>query len=312
MNSPWERDLAACRATLASDPDAARGMALKLLKEARNNGERVRATLTLAGVEKEKGQLMSYREEIERASRFQRPGPLARSELAGRWAQLHLYEADLQAAAIAANEAVDLASPLASAAPSYRRTFRAAAVVPRAAYAAALVTRAQVRVGQGMAVLALPDAVTALKCVDPRFSAHIHVAGLSTLGTILVLPGVATTPDVPRCVLNLCRLAQRILKARRIKARDPHRIMIRGIEALAMALLGSVDRAEALLERTIREFRKAGHERDAEVFVEHMVWLVGNRAGQTGRARLVAQRHGPTFRSVKRVTPPDDDEPIGF
>lgn len=54
MNSPWERDLAACRATLASDPDAARGMALKLLKEARNNGERVRATLTLAGVEKER------------------------------------------------------------------------------------------------------------------------------------------------------------------------------------------------------------------------------------------------------------------
>jgi len=114
-------------------------------------------------------------------------------------------------------------------------------------------------------------------------------------------------------VLTICRDAQRILKAKRIKARDPHRVMVRGLEALALAVLGSVDRAETLLERTVREFRKAGRKRDAEVFVEHMVWLVGNRAGQAGRALLVAQRHGAALKAGKRIKPPpDDDDPIGF
>ena len=204
MNTAWERALAHCRANLSSDPDKAAMRASKLLEDARNNSERLRANLTLGSTEIYKGRPDKCREELEATSRYTRPGPLARSELAGHWAQLHLFEEEIATAAVAADRAVELAEPLASQSPAPKRKYNVDSVVPRTAYGAALLTRAEVRLRQGVATAALSDTTLALSWVDARFSTYVYVAGLTTLGRILVTPGVATS-DLARETLILCR-----------------------------------------------------------------------------------------------------------
>lgn len=315
MNTAWERDLSDCRATLASDPNAALDRVNRLLKAACTSSERLRAMLTLARVQMLRGDEDLCRETLEKAGRYRRVGPVAQSELEGRRAQLALYELDVSAAATHADRAVALAQPLALATQSSRsRQYKASVVVPQAAYAAALITRAEVRLNQGAARAALSDAVAALSWADPRFVPYVHVAGITALGRILIEPGVGTV-ETAHEVLKLCRRAHQVLAARRIKAGDPHRVKIRGLQALALGMLGSLQRAEDLMFRTIRELEAAGLAHDARLVVQHMVWLVGNRAGQVGRARLLATRYGLPMAPISRPRKPkpkDDTDPIGF
>ena len=184
-NSAWERNLASTRALVTADPDEATARAARLLEDAQTDGERLRAALTIARVELAKDQPERFHEQLDRAAnRYGSADPVARSELA----RYHLYEQDLESAARAADLAVSLLEPLASESPKYRRWYDAAEVVPQTAFAAALITRAEVRQYQGSPAEALSDVLRGLSWVDPRFSPKVHVAGLAALGRILIEP----------------------------------------------------------------------------------------------------------------------------
>ena len=294
----------------------------------------VRLTLTIAAAHEAAGRPIQSQEAIEQAAGYASPGPLARSELAAFKARLHLISGDPDRALSEAEAAVKLVASLASASPN-TKGFRAASTVPRATFAAVLVTRAEALLELRNPAPALEDAMCALSMADQRYAPHAHVAGILAVGACLVQPGMAT-PKRAAQVLHLCDEADNLFSRRRVRLKSPHRLQVRGLRALAYATLGSLERAEDLMLFAIEHLHKAGLQQDVNSLVRHLVWIIGNRAGKPGRAAFFAKRYGATvnLQSTSRVSSPsrrrdpnrsgppkrrrgpnpseDDDEPIGF
>jgi len=301
---------------MSSDPETALDAAERLARRARFNSEKVRATLTMGWAHRAAGRAEHLRDAIERASGYRRPGNIASSELEGASAlYLLLAEADLRVDARRhAEAAVSLAKPSAELVPRPSGNWRGAALVESvvncATYAAALIVRSHVRINLSDKA-AMTDALEALRWADPRYVPHVHVAGVAATGVALLESGAAT-PAVCERVLRISGQAERMLDGRRVKAKTYHRLALRVLTGIAVALLGSVERAEAVITRAIKDLESIGRHRDAKIFGQQLVSILANRAAQEGRARLLARKYGGMLPPAAKRRPPDDDEPIGF
>jgi hypothetical protein len=315
MRTAWERELIGVRANLSADPESALQAAERLVRKAKYNSERVRATLTRGWADRCAGRTELLKDAIKDATRYRRPGDLAASDFAVHYAAYLIWSGDLNGALCSAEEAVELSRPLARSTSEVRGTWKSGSVVRsvvnRAAYAASLTMRAQVRFNLSNRA-ALYDAFEALNWADPRYVPHVHVAAVSWTGMTLLASGAAT-PERCAEVLRLSANADRLLARRRVRATSPHRAKIEALRATAFALLGSDELAENLLTRAIKNLKSDGHEKDAAILAEHFIRILTSRGAQEGRARLLASKYGIALpRPKKRAAGPDDDDPIGF
>jgi len=315
MRTARERELIGVRANLSADPESAHDAARRLLRRAKYNSERVRATLTMGWADWCGGRPELLKGALENAARYRRPGDLAASDFAVHYAAYLNRSGDLNGALCSAGTAVDLSRPLARSAPEIRGTWKSGSVVRsvvnRAAYAASLTMRAQARFILSNRA-ALYDAFEALNWADPRYVPHVHVAAVSAAGITLLASGAAT-PERCSEALRLAAHADRLLARRRVRATSPHRAKIEALRATAFALLGSDELAENLLTRAIKNLKSDGHEKDAAILAEHFIRILTSRGAQEGRARLLASKYGIALpRPKKRAAGPDDDDPIGF
>lgn len=316
MRLAWERELIGVRVNLSADPEAALDAAEKLVRRARVNSERVRATLTQGWAHSGAGRPELLKDAIEDAARYRRPGDLASSELAGAAAKHLILARDLNGAQYNAERAVSLAEPLAaSASEPLRSNWRSGSlvgsVVHRAAYSAALTVRADVRLCLSDRA-AVCDAFEALKWADPRYVPHVHVAAVSLVAHSLLASGSAT-PKLCAQVLHITAQADKLLDRRRVRAKSRHRLTLQALRAIALALLGSVQRAETILTNAIADLESIGHHRDAKIIAEQLVSILSGRAAQEGRARLLARKHGVALPPARKRRRDDaDGDPIGF
>ena len=317
MRPAWERELVGVRVNLSADPEAALDAADGLLRRARVNSERVRATLTRGWAHKAAGRPELLKEAIEEAARYRRPGNLAASELAGVSANYLILAENLKPALYHAEKSVAFAKLVATSveeAPrgNWRSGKLVQSVVKRAAYSAALTVRADVYICLSNKTAPIRDAFEALKWADPRYVPHVHIAAVSLVSHSLLASGAAT-PQICAQVLHITAQADKLLDRRRVKARSRHRLTLRALKGVALALLGSGERAEEVLKRAIDDLESIGHKRDADLIAQQLVSILSSRAAQEGRALLLARKHGVTLPSAKkRRRDDDDDEPIGF
>lgn len=314
MRTAWERELVGVRANLSADPESAHQAADRLVRKAKYNSERVRATLTRGWANWCAGRTELFKDAIEGATRYRRPGALAASDFAVHYAAYLIWSGDLQGALRSAENAVGLSKPLARSAPEICGTWKSGSVVRsvvhRSAYAASLTLRAQARFNLSDRA-ALSDAFEALHWADPRYVSHVHVAAVSWAGITLLASGAAT-PETCAEVLRLAAHADRLLVRKRVRSTSPHRAKIQALRATACALLGSDELAENLLTRAIKDLKSNGHEKDAAMLAEHFILILTSRGVRKGRARLLAREYGIALPRSRKAIAPDDDDPIGF
>ncbi len=298
---------------LADDPAAAADAIAGLLEETSSPSIRVRAFALLIGAHRRLGDLDAALSALQ-AGRDQplrgRRSRFAQAELEWHAAELHLYRSDSVAGRRAADRALALFRPLAIAPEGQSKGARRKHRVICGMYAAALVTSAH------LAYLleedlhrALADALAALRMADPRYAARVHISAVSAVG--LLTTRVGTVKDVLD-VLELAGAAARLLSRRRVAKRHPHQVKLRGIRALAIARLGSLDQAERMLFDVIRELRELGLDDAADRAGLDLLWVVGERAGKIERARYLRREMGLPPSADPPPTPPDDPSPIGF
>lgn len=317
MRPAWERELIGVRVNLSADPEAAHDAAKALLRRARVNSERVRATLTMGWAHRAAGRRELLKDAIERASGYRRPGNLALSEVFGVSANYLVLVGDARLAFSHAEKAVSYARPLAEAsAREVRGHWKSAslvrAVVHRAGYSATLTVRAEARFHVSEKAEAIADAIEALKWADPRYVPHVHRAAV--VAACATLLGTGATPETCAEVLRVTSETDRMLSRRRVSPKSRQRLMLQALQGVAFALLGSVHRAEAVLTSAIEGLESIGFRGDAKLVAEQFVSILASRAAQDGRARLVARKYGVMAppAAKKRPTRDDDDDPIGF
>jgi hypothetical protein len=162
----------------------------------------------------------------------------------------------------------------------------------------------------------LPEVLEAIRFADARYATIIYVSAVSAR-SFLLTQGVGTAADDMRAVLGLVDEAHQLLRRRRVPSRHPHMLKLRGIRALALARLGSVELAERMLGQVVDGLREQGRERDAKLAAEQLLWIVEDRCGQVGRGRLMRRKLGlpsaePAAVTTKTATPSKEDDPIGF
>lgn len=299
------------RAQVGEDPAGAREEIGQLLKIAGPSG-RVRlwgleivACRRLGDIE---GGLRAY----ERGRKL-RASALAHSELEGQAAELHIARKELSSAKRAADRAESLIRPLVMAPVGKSKGAKRKARHTREALAAALIVRAQIAIVPGCKenIRPLDDVFEALRWIDPRYAPRLHLSAVSTLGALLTTH--AASPEDLQTALRLEKEAQKLLRRRKVPACHPHRARLRAIQALVLAKLGAVARAEEIIEnRVIPDLRAAGLDSIADEMRELTLWIVAERAGQEGRARYLRRKHGLPPADEEPTPDDDDGSPIGF
>lgn len=315
MRPAWERRLIQVRVHLSADPEVALDAAGKLLRGAKYNSEKVRATLTRGWAHRAAGRPERLKEAIDRSSCYRRPGDLALSEITSSFAAYLVLAEDFDGALRYSEKGVALARPLAASTfpqpGNWRSNSFVESLVRRAAYSATLAVRAQARFHVHDKE-ALQDALEALKWADPAYVPHVHLAAVSATG-IIMLGSEFATPELCVQVLRLADQAEKPLKRKRVKAKSRPRILLRVLRAYAFTLLGSIELAESTLTGAIRDLEALGLARDADLLVKQLALILSDRAAQVGRARLIADERGIPLSRARNLPGTDaDDEPIGF
>ncbi len=299
------------RAMLAEDAAGAARAIADLLEETSSPSIRVRLFALLIGARRRLGDLEGARCAYEdgRKQRLRGRSRFARAELEWHAAELHIYRNDRDAGRRAADRALVLFRPLAMASEGRSKGGKRKHRLIRAMYAAALISSAQVAHHlEGNPYRALADALEALRIADPRYAVRVHLAAISAVA--LLTTRVGTANDAID-VLRLADEADRLL-ARRVPGYHPHRVKLAGIRALAFARLGSTEVAERILLEVIRELRALGLEDAADRAGLDLLWVIGERAGQVGRARYLRREMGLPSEEPPAEPEPDDSDPIGF
>lgn len=303
--------MARIRETIGEDPAGAREEIRQLLKTAGPSG-RVR----LWGLEvvacHKLGDLEGGLRAYERGRQLRASVP-ALAELEGQVAKLHIARRDLGSARSAADRAEALIQPFVMAPSRKSKKSKRMQRHFQHVYAAVLITRAQIAVVPGCQEELRPfdDVFEALRWIDPRNAERIHLAAVSTLGALLIQN--AGRPEDLETALRLEKEAQERLRVGRVRACHPHRAQLRGVRALVLAKLGAVERAEEIFtRRVIPDLRAAGLDATADIAAEQLLWIIAERAGQEGRARLLRQRHGLPPPASAQAVVDDPADPIGF
>lgn len=311
--TPLDTAIERTRDKVTEDPAGAQRVIGDLLEETRNPSGRVRLWGLMILACRRVGDLRTALKAYQSGSKVRRASTFARAELEVHAALMYTVRGDLDSACTTVAKAICLIRPLAENPRGESKGARRLARRDRALYATALIIRAEIaRNLEGDPVSlrrALADALEALRWVDPRHESRVHLSGVTAVSVLVTKVG--TRKDITD-VLQLAIEGERLLRRRRIPARHPHRLKLKAIRALALARLGSVEQAERILAGVVSDLRELGLDDDADRAAVELLWVVGDRAGQVGRARYLRRSLGLPAAAEPAEPEPDDSAPIGF
>jgi len=137
---------------------------------------------------------------------------------------------------------------------------------------------------------AMADVLEALELTAGGAEVRVRMAAISRLAGVLLHFG--SLNGVTRA-LELVDQADRTLARRRVRRSHLHRILLRWVRALALARLGSVDRAENIMADVIEHLRRKGQVERLKHAVDALAWIVGERAGRPARAEYLRRKLAP-------------------
>jgi hypothetical protein len=115
-----------------------------------------------------------------------------------------------------------------------------------------------------------------------------QVCGVSLVCSVLTLCGGLAE------VVSVLKLTEKLdvyLSGKRVPRNHPYKLRVRWARAVALARLGMDERAESLMREVADELIRKGMTRDARLAVETLLWMIGERSGEIGRARFVAAKY---------------------
>ena len=213
----------------------------------------------------------------------------ARAELLAQGASLHLGAGDATAARETLVRALDLVEGELGRPPgsSYSARKRRQWLTDLKSYC--LTLRSEVATGlEDDHVSAMADVLQALSLTSERSTLRVRMAAVSCLAAVLLHFG--SLKEVVRA-LRLIDDADRSLARRRVRRSHLHRVLLRWARALAMARLGSVDRAENIMIDVIEHLQRKGQTERLKHAVDALAWIVGERAARPARALYLRRKY---------------------
>jgi hypothetical protein len=213
---------------------------------------------------------------------------VARAELLTQGATLHLGSGDAVAARQAVARALELVEkeldrPSGS---SYSARRRRLWLSDLKAYCVTL--RSEIAMYEHDYVNGMADALRSLTLTSERSALRVRLAAVSCLAAVLLRFG--SLNEVIRA-LTLVDEAEQALARRRVRRSHLHRVVLRWARALALARLGSVDRAENIMVDVIEHLRQKGHVDRLKHAVDALAWIVGERGGRPARADYLQRKY---------------------
>jgi len=108
-------------------------------------------------------------------------------------------------------------------------------------------------------------------------------------------------------VLKLTGELDEYLSGKRVPRNHPYKLRVRWARAVALARLGMDERAESLMREVADELIRKGMTADARMAVETLLWIIGERSGEIGRARFVATKYR---KAIPELGMPKLPEPV--
>jgi len=149
---------------------------------------------------------------------------------------------------------------------------------------------------------ALRDAFAAIEVakVFPREQA----CGISLVCNVLAFHGgLAEVVSV----LELTKELDEYLSRKRVPRNHPYKLRIRWARAVALARLGMDERAESIMKEVADQLIRKGMTEDARMAVETLLWMIGERSGEIGRARFTAAKYR---KAIPELEVPKLPEPV--
>lgn len=291
----WGSRMKDLRDRLADDPDGVRAEIARQL-ELDGQGrpkptDRVRLHALLVAAYRDLGDQTASLRALSDGLRIG-GSPVARAELMVVGASIHLVRQDAAAATELISAALGLVDHELSCAPrrSYSARQRRQWLVDVKASCLILRSEVALLLEENQAPAALASVLEALALTSDRSDLRVRMSAVSCLSAVLLQFG--TLSDVLR-VLRLVDDADRALARRRVRRSQLFRVLLRWARALALARLGSVDRAENIMLDVIEHLRQKGHAETLRHAVDALGWIVEERAARPARAAYLRRKYAP-------------------
>lgn len=288
----WGSRLKDLRSRLTDDPDVVRA---EIVRHLGQDGEgwprptdRVRLHSLLVASYRDAGDVTASLQALDAGLRIG-GSSVAQAELLVVGAGLHVLRRDAAAALELISGALGLVEKELS-----RPQGRSYSAVKRRQWlvdieASCWIVRSEVALGlEEKAPKALASVLEAMALTSERSDLRVRMSAVSQLSAVLLRFG--SLSDVQRA-LWLVNEADRELARRRFRRSHLHRVLLRWARAVALARLGSVDRAENIMVDVIEHLRQKGQAERVQHAVDALAWIVGERAGRPDRATYLRRKY---------------------